>query len=601
MHLFDAMIDGELREAGIDQDQSGWRDRLPIPRLDETTFVRRIFGGYFRSQVQCTRCNYKSNTYDPFLDLSLQISKKSCNSVFDSLRDFTRKEQLDSENQWKCSGCNKHVCATKQLTVFRPPLVLCVQLKRFSFSGAFQRRKKISKPVEFPALLKLPLSDGRSCRYSLTGVVMHLGCSAHLGHYTACVKKPGKDGRPAWYLMDDSFAEPISEKAVLRQNNAYMLFYCRDEVKIEYPSPPLRSSMSAEEAQECSRMRSRAKSHKYPDSVDHPSEKDDIGEKSRNKSSAPLAGKKNVATEEKNRDSLEKASEQTPTNSHERSNSSESSSDSSESDSTNSDTAHEDRVDCENKSQKEKPEKGTGQTLADLATPVQLNAAGIDAETVHPGEIKKSVESREESSDNSSSGDDSASARSSSSSSGNESLDNPKPAKVEEAKYPEESDLGNQTSRTKISLDRGEGKGKVSLMFGPRFKGRGWIPGSNNTPKGRDYDLLGNVAVGKWGEEEEDNEARETALGTERQRAALADSITKSEKMRKKRMYVDGWDAALDRGKTKKVKGEAEQVRPSESQNIRFQKIQASVQRMNRGRAKGRFRQDGGDRRKGRR
>ena len=57
VHLLDAMNDGELRAAGIDQNQSGWRDRLPFPRLDETTFIHRIFGGYLRSQVRCTRCN----------------------------------------------------------------------------------------------------------------------------------------------------------------------------------------------------------------------------------------------------------------------------------------------------------------------------------------------------------------------------------------------------------------------------------------------------------------------------------------------------------------------------------------------------------------
>jgi hypothetical protein len=59
VHLLDAMNDGELKEAGVNQHVSGWRDRLPIPRLDETTFIHRIFGGYFRSQVQCTSCSHR--------------------------------------------------------------------------------------------------------------------------------------------------------------------------------------------------------------------------------------------------------------------------------------------------------------------------------------------------------------------------------------------------------------------------------------------------------------------------------------------------------------------------------------------------------------
>ncbi len=243
---------------GINQNKSGWRDRLPIPRLDETTFVHRMFGGYLRSQVCCTKCDFKSNTYDPFLDLSLEVCSKKVNCVYSALKEYTRKETLDAENKWKCSGCKKRVCATKQLTCFRPPLSLCIQLKRFSFGGGMggymhhqfgfshfagkgmgmmQGGTKIQKPIEFPSDLKLPLSDGRTCEYQLTGVVIHVGNSATSGHYTAFIRRQLKTGSQ-WYLMDDSFVEPVKEKTVLRQRDAYVLFYCRKEVKLNLPRPP---------------------------------------------------------------------------------------------------------------------------------------------------------------------------------------------------------------------------------------------------------------------------------------------------------------------------------------------------------------------------
>jgi ubiquitin C-terminal hydrolase len=268
VHLLDAMQEGELQQAGINPRQSGWRDKLPVSRLDETTFVHRVFGGYFRSQVQCTSCGHRSNTYDPFLDLSLEVSHKSCQSILDSLKEFTRKETLDSANRWKCSGCKKRVCATKQLTVFRPPLALCIQLKRFAYSGGFsfggflggRGGKKISKPIAFPSELKLPLSDSRSCEYILSGLVIHVGGSANSGHYTSYIKRPSKAEQPnQWFHMDDSFVQPVSEKSVLQQRDAYILFYTRKEVKVEFPTPPLRNSMSAEEAEEFGKVRARAR------------------------------------------------------------------------------------------------------------------------------------------------------------------------------------------------------------------------------------------------------------------------------------------------------------------------------------------------------
>ena len=257
VHLLDAMHEGELFAAGINPHSSGWRDRLPIPRLDETTFVHRIFGGYFRSQLRC-KCGYKSNTYDPFLDLALEVSKKHIHSIETAFDEFTRKEKLDSDNRWKCSGCNKHVCPTKHLSVFRPPLSLCVHLKRFDFGGfGFGRGgwgggyghrhnkglsmmggggSKINKPIQFPAKLNLPLSDSRVCEYNLTGIIVHVGNSATSGHYTAFVKKPGDS--KTWYHMDDSFVEEVSEKTVLKQRDVYVLFYSRREVKLEFPQPP---------------------------------------------------------------------------------------------------------------------------------------------------------------------------------------------------------------------------------------------------------------------------------------------------------------------------------------------------------------------------
>ncbi len=246
-----------LIDLGIDPHASGWCDKLPIRRLHETTFVHRIFGGYFRSQLHCHKCGYKSNTYDPFLDLALEVSKKHINSLAAAFKEFMRKEKLDQDNRWRCSGCKKNVCPTKHLSVFRPPLSLCIHLKRFEYVGGgmfsggrefFGHRhskglgmsggggSKISKKIDFPALLSLPLSDGRLCQYLLTGVIIHVGKSATSGHYTAYVKQPGSSHR--WYYMDDCHTQTVSEKDVLKERDAYVLFYTRKEVKLEFPESP---------------------------------------------------------------------------------------------------------------------------------------------------------------------------------------------------------------------------------------------------------------------------------------------------------------------------------------------------------------------------
>lgn len=140
--------------------------------------------------------------------------------------------------------------------MFRPPLSLCVHLKRFGFEegesftlggwGCGHRHSKglsttgnggskISKKIDYPAHLSLPLSDGRVCQYLLTGVIIHVGNTATTGHYTSYVKQPGVS--KLWCHMDDSFVEMVSENTVLKQRDAYVLFYTRKEVTLEFPPP----------------------------------------------------------------------------------------------------------------------------------------------------------------------------------------------------------------------------------------------------------------------------------------------------------------------------------------------------------------------------
>jgi ubiquitin C-terminal hydrolase len=697
VHLLDAMNDGELKGAGINQHTSGWRDRLPVPRLDETTFIHRIFGGYLRSQVRCNKCGYCSNTYDPFLDLSLEVSKKSSNSVAYAFSEFTRKETLDSANKWKCSGCKKHVCATKQLTVFRPPLTLCVQLKRFTFDGGggargfsaygtggrkygksnkrFGGGGKITKPIEFPAEMDLPLSDSRSCPYALTGIVIHVGGSASSGHYTSYVKKPGRKGTNQWYHVDDSFVEPVSEKTVLKQKDAYLLLYCRREVKIEFPAPPPRASMSAEEAKELGRARARARAdsfskedgtgrkssddeettskeeQKVPPSINgHAAEKkaDQRAETSKTKNPPvqrgalervktkihPLASpappikvaraespkisrddysssySEDDPSDEDGKDATvptasaesKKESPKVKSDSDESSSSDSSSSsddnDAEEATSATSDKMPPNRMQPHTKQGKGKyvAEQSAGkQSSSEASSSSDESAEENDPIETKAGIAKKAPRSDTTSDSSSSESDEVVNERpakkhaalgiqprgastpqddSSSDSSLDSDDDEAKetaivktptanrkletafsnaiaPGKSLQASKPTES------PRTRVVLDQGPSRGKVEVMLGPRKMRRGWKPKAfMRGDRSKGSDLLGNLGVSKWddddGGKEQNNLTEKHASKGQIDRGRIVKEMEKQERLRKRKMHLDRWDALLDQGKVSK-------------------------------------------------
>nr|XP_057918419.1 ubiquitin carboxyl-terminal hydrolase 42 isoform X2 [Doryrhamphus excisus] len=197
---------------------------LPGAKLDRqtqaTTFVHQVFGGYLRSRVKCLNCKAVSDTFDPFLDITLEI--KMAPSVSKALEQFVKPEQLDGENAYKCSKCKKMVTASKRFTIHRSSNVLTLSLKRFAnFSGG-----KITKDVKYPEYLDLrpfmSQSQGEAQLYGLYAVLVHSGFSCHAGHYFCYIK--ASNGQ--WFQMNDSSVTVSDIRSVLNQQ-AYVLFYIK--------------------------------------------------------------------------------------------------------------------------------------------------------------------------------------------------------------------------------------------------------------------------------------------------------------------------------------------------------------------------------------
>ncbi|NXN77392.1 UBP42 hydrolase, partial [Bombycilla garrulus] len=187
---------------------------------ESTTVVRQIFGGFLRSRVTCFSCQAISDSYEPFLDVPLDI--KGASSLTGALRDFVTPEQLDGENCFKCSRCKKNVAASKRFTVHCAPRILTVCLKRFDyFTGG-----KISKVVQYPEFLDLrpymSQTDGEPLYYALYAVLVHRGANCHEGHYYCYTKA----SNGLWYLMNDDSVELGCIDTALKQQ-AYLLFYAR--------------------------------------------------------------------------------------------------------------------------------------------------------------------------------------------------------------------------------------------------------------------------------------------------------------------------------------------------------------------------------------
>lgn len=165
-------------------------------RTKETTPLNQILGGYLRSAVRCLECGNVSTTFQHFQDVLLDIRKAQ--TLDEALDLYFSREKLDDDS-YHCESCQKKVTASKQFSMERAPMVLCLQLKRFSISN-----NKITKHVQFRQRLDLTKymrkRPANSLVYKLVALVTHMGPTVNCGHYTAIAQAPSGN----FYQFDDS-------------------------------------------------------------------------------------------------------------------------------------------------------------------------------------------------------------------------------------------------------------------------------------------------------------------------------------------------------------------------------------------------------------
>ncbi|XP_054480671.1 ubiquitin carboxyl-terminal hydrolase 44 [Anoplopoma fimbria] len=256
-------VQHELESTGKHTTTAGVPQKRLIKQV--LSVVNTIFHGQLLSQVTCLACDHRSNTVEPFWDLSLEFPERyhsnsresaaqaSCH-LTEMLAKFTETEALEG-NIYACEQCNsarrrsssKPVLLTeaqKQLMVHKLPQVLRLHLKRFRWSGR-NHREKIGVHVSFDQLLDMepycclepspcstpcsaPSSPGaggsprpKHFLYDLSAVVMHHGKGFGSGHYTSyCYNTEGA----FWVHCNDSKLHVCSVEEVCRAQ-AYILFY----------------------------------------------------------------------------------------------------------------------------------------------------------------------------------------------------------------------------------------------------------------------------------------------------------------------------------------------------------------------------------------
>ncbi|KAK2659219.1 hypothetical protein Ddye_005752 [Dipteronia dyeriana] len=238
-------------------EKEGKARSLGIDNGDCQCIAHKVFSGLLRSDVTCMSCGFTSTTYDPCIDISLNLDTPNCpptNFVNKSVKPtentgistlsgcldlFTKPEKLGSDQKYFCENCQERQESLKQMCIKRLPSVLCLHVKRFEHSPIKKMSRKIDRYLQFPFGLDMSpyLSSSvvrnrfgnrifgfegddldTSAEYEIFAVVTHSGM-LDSGHYLTYLRL-----RNQWYKCDDAWINEVDER-VVRASQCYMLFY----------------------------------------------------------------------------------------------------------------------------------------------------------------------------------------------------------------------------------------------------------------------------------------------------------------------------------------------------------------------------------------
>ncbi|KAM7267330.1 hypothetical protein ACFE04_009496 [Oxalis oulophora] len=234
--------------------------------------AHRVFSGILRSDVMCMSCGFTSTTYDPCIDISLDLepslgsssaksastkTQHTCNGEADSTKStqncgistligcldrFTRPERLGSDQKFFCQQCKVRQESLKQMSIRKLPLVSCFHIKRFEHSTTRKMSRKVDRYLQFPFTLDMtpylsssilrsrygnrifPFDDEHnnsnelSSEFELFAVVTHSG-KLDAGHYVTYLRLNNQ-----WYKCDDAWVTQVNEN-IVRAAQCYMMFY----------------------------------------------------------------------------------------------------------------------------------------------------------------------------------------------------------------------------------------------------------------------------------------------------------------------------------------------------------------------------------------
>ncbi len=101
----------------------------PINNTNTTSDILELVEGYFINIIKCTNCNHEKHSYEPFINLTVDIDESNI-TVADLIMN-SLKDEFRNKDEWKCDNCNGNHSYYKLKRLWKLPKILFITINRF--------------------------------------------------------------------------------------------------------------------------------------------------------------------------------------------------------------------------------------------------------------------------------------------------------------------------------------------------------------------------------------------------------------------------------------------------------------------------------------
>ena len=191
--------------------------KIAIYNNNKYSNILNLAQGSFINVIQCNNCNNISHSFEPFINIALNIENENV-SVVDLLMNNFKVENRDKD-EWKCDKCNDYHSYKKTFKIWKIPDILFISLNRFQ---DIHKKNYANIHINSDIIFNKGSISTKDvdCKYNLKSVGLHHGNLSN-GHYNALCYNNN-----IFTLFDDESVNTIDEPNLLNKiNNAYIMLY----------------------------------------------------------------------------------------------------------------------------------------------------------------------------------------------------------------------------------------------------------------------------------------------------------------------------------------------------------------------------------------